>query len=318
MARTRIGIAHNIGSHVWYARQLMVARQIAVANDLELIERDANDDPKVQVAQILEILEIGIDVLLLSAVRPDDVGVALDACLASSVRVITESIAVDHPSVISAVRVDDFAAGLDLGRVVGSRVIQKDEVPLRVLLSGFNALPEAHAREHGFIEGLRSYHPNLMALYVDGMAQVKSASERTREALNTCDRGLNFVPDVIFGVDDESVIGAVAGVRETGRATDDAVTATFGVSPPSGLELLDSGLVTFGQAMFPEVHSALLMSLAQRAVRGEAIPVLVNPPFAVVASRESDLSWARFYRENDDGGFELRSDVDNFLILETC
>lgn len=295
-----IGVSLNIGSHIWYVRQVLAESAAAEAAGYRVEVRDAADDVQRQVAQMLELLDLGVAAILLSATRADALDVALDACLARGVPVIGESIALRHPAVVAEVRVDDTAAGMPLGETAGRAVAGVPGRVPRVMLVGHTSLHEAHDRERGFMEGFRSVHPHVEAVYVDGRAQVQSARAATRAVLGVLGPVGRGAPDALFGVDDESVIGARLGYADVGTDLTTTVTATFGISPPSGPAHVDDGTITFGAAMFPECHGELLVELALAHLRGASHPRLINPPSAVVTAAGTATGWDRFYRRDGD------------------
>jgi ribose transport system substrate-binding protein len=298
-----IGVSLNIGSHVWYTRQVMAERAAAEAAGYGLEVRDAEDDPARQIAQVGELLEHGIRALLLSATRADAIDEALDACASRGVPVIGESIALAHHAVVAEVRVDDTAAGIPLGAAAARAAVTTDEIP-RLTLVGFSSLPEGHDRERGFLEGFRHVHPHVSAVYIDGRAQVPLVRAATQRVIAGLGQAAGRPPHVLFGVDDESVIGALEGYAARGVDTSGTVTATYGISPPSGPARIDDGTITFGAAMFPEWHGEVLVGLALAHLRGEQHARLVHPPSAVVTASGTPSGWDRFYRRVGDA-FEL-------------
>ncbi len=299
-----IGVSLNIGSHIWYVRQVLAETAAADAAGYRLVVRDAEDDPARQIAQLLELLDLGAAAILLSATRADALDSALDACLERGVAVVGESIALRHPAVVAEVRVNDIAAGLPLGAAVGRAVaVTAGRVP-RVFLVGFSSLHEAHDRERGFLEGFRTVHPHVEAVYVDGRAQVQLARAATRATIEALGPRGHAAPDALFGVDDESVVGARQGFADLGVDLAGMVSATYGISPPSGPAHIEDGTITYGAAMFPEWHGAVLVELAVAHLRGEAHARLVNPPSAVVTAASTPTGWDRFYRQTGDG-YEL-------------
>jgi ribose transport system substrate-binding protein len=267
---------------------------------------DAEDDPRRQLSQMRLLLAHGARAMIVSATRPDAVDEALDECLAAGVPVVGESIELDHPAVVAEVRVDDVAAGIELGRAVGSAL--PDDRVSRLTMVGHASLAVSHDRERGFLEGFRATHPDIMATYVDGRAQVDLARRATRRVLQRVGAAESVAPDVLFGVDDESVLGARMGYADAGVDISDVVTATYGISPPDGPEHIDDGTIGYGAAMFPEWHGEILVRLAVAAIRHQPHERLVNPAFAVVTASGTPLGWDRFYRR-DGGSFELVVDA---------
>lgn len=288
-----LGVALNIGIHAWYQRMVPAERARAVESGWSLTVADAEDDADRQQQQLFDMLDDGVDAILLSAVRATELAAPLDRCVELGVPVVTESIEVDHPAVVAEVRVDDVAAGVALGEAMAD-IVDLSE-PIALMSVGFSALSEAHDRERGFLEGLRRRHPELTVWYVEGLAQVELV--RAAVTRNLVERG-SPRPDVIFGVDDESIVGAVEALADLGHAT--PPTATYGITPPSGIELLERGTLTVGAAMFAENHGRTLVDLALAAATGDEHPRMVNPPSAVVTARSGPLPWTRFYEEHGD------------------
>ena len=295
-----IGVSLNIGSHIWYARQVLAETAAAEAAGYRIEVRDAEDDPGRQTAQVRELLDLGVTAVLLSATRPRAIITALDACLERGVPVVAESIALSHPAVVAEVRVDDTAAGLPLGEAAGHAVpTVPGGVPL-VVLVGHSSLREAHDRERGFLEGFRRVHPHVEAIYVDGRAQVPLAQDAIRATLAALGSHGRQRPDALFGVDDELVIGARLGLADLDIDLTGMVAATYGISPPSGPAHLDDGTITFGAAMFPEWHGEVLVGLAIAHLQGKEHPRVVHPPSAVVTAAGTPTGWDRFYRRGDE------------------
>jgi ribose transport system substrate-binding protein len=264
--------------------------------------RDAEDDPSRQAAHVAELLDLGAAALVVSPTRSTAISDALDLCRAAGIPVIGESIGLVHPAVVAQVRVDDLSVGRELGEVAGAAVIV--DRPPRLLFVGFPDQYESSLRELGFLEGLRRHHPDVVATFVHGLAVIARAHAAVHRAAERGD--LADPPDVLFGVDDESIIGAQNALRELGLLTSRLVSATFGITPPVGLEALERGDITFGAAMFAENHGRILGDLALRAVRGETLPLLTNPPARIVSARGTPRGWERYYRLD---GAEYRLDI---------
>jgi ribose transport system substrate-binding protein len=302
-----IGVLVNIGSHAWYVRQIDAERRVGRDRGVEIIVRDAEDDPNVQNNQVIELLRLGCSALIVSAVRSSELVGALDACAARGVPVIAESIPIDHSAVVAQLRVDNRAAGVALGDVAGTALAIDDDRPPLVHFVGFAHQSDAPEREQGFLLGLRRAHPNVEAVYLDGRAQVAMAREVT--AMFLARPHGRRTPDVLFGVDDESIVGARQAFDDASVSLAETIVATFGVSPPQGMELLDTAQVDFGLAMFPEWHGRVAVELATDAIAGRSINTVTHPPFAIVGRASPARPWTDFYGRSATGDFVLREDV---------
>lgn len=294
MSRAMIGVALNNGGHVWYARQVEAERRVLEGEGYDVVAVDAQDDPTVQIAQIRELVDDGAKAVVISATRHDAIDPALDYCLDHDVPVVAESVRLRHRAVRAQVKADDLEVGRKLGRAVGAELGQ--DLAVDVVAFGFPALDEANRREWGFVAGLREHHAALTVDYVDSRAQIPIARREALRWVETNGRR----PRVVVGVDDEALLGALEGFADGGIDTSELLTAAFGISPPSGPQRVDDGTISFGAAMFPELHGAILGELAVALIQGKDVPGDVAPPAAIVTASGTPRSWTRFYRRSDD------------------
>lgn len=283
-----IGYAVNIGEHAWYQRLVTAFAQTAGADSCDLVTLDAHGEADAQAAQIGQLLDDGVSVLALSAVAPQELGEVLARCDRAGVPVVTESIRVSGP-VTSHLGIDEYGTGVRLGRRVGQELPVRPV--LRLVSAGFPPYLEGANREAGFLAGLRCSQESVEALFVQGGGTSATAARNLTAALA---RRPGWRPDVVFGVDDEMLLGSLETLGSDGG--EPVVTATYGISPPSGPSLLDAGRISFGAAMLPELHGILLGRMCAAAARNQPLPRLVQPDAAIVTRSGHPEGWDQYYQ----------------------
>ena len=297
MSSELVGIALNNGSHIWYARQVEAERRLLEGAGCAVTVTDAEDDPDTQITQICQLVDDGAFALVVSATRSEAIDPALEYCSVNEVPVVAESVHLHHRAVRAQVRADDLAVGRKLGRAVGADL--PNDGPLDVLSFGFPTLDEANRREWGFVAGLREQHPDVVVVCLDSRAQVSTARHIGHRWATSTPAPPRH-PRVVLGVDDEALCGGLQGLGDAGIDTSGARTATFGISPPPGPQRLDDGTISFGAAMFPELHGTILAELVLDLLAGNDVDESVAPPAAIVTASGTARSWTRFYRREGD------------------
>ena len=289
-----IGYAINIGEHAWYKRLAPAAAALAAGYGAELVVTDAAGDADRQLRQLHDLLDRGARVLAISPMDPVGLGGVLDRCAAAGVPVLTESIQVSDDRVACHLGIDEYGEGVRLGTRVGADLPARDLV--RALLVGFPPYAEAADREAGFLSGLRRTHAQVEVLCAQGGGTTAAAAGNVAALL--ADR-LSWRPDVVFGVDDEVLVGALASLAAVGAFPQ--LTATYGISPPHGPQLLEDGTLSWGAAMLPELHGQVLGTLCLDALAGAPVPDRVRLAAAIVTAAGHPEGWDRYYaRAGDD------------------
>jgi ribose transport system substrate-binding protein len=230
------------------------------------------------------LVRAGTDALLYSAVEPARAGSTLDHALDAGVPVIAESIWLNHPAVISTVMINDYAGGRKVGRAAGRRLTERGVREARVLDVTAPWLAEGLQRSDGFLAGLRESFPDLQTVRRDGLADIETSARVAAEVLRD-DPSYN----VVFGVDDESAIGARQAYEQLGIPLDDLLICSFGFSGLKAYDWLRTGTYQIVCAMFPEYQARMLIYAAIYAYNRRSMPRhLVAPCLALTAEELPD------------------------------
>lgn len=146
----KIGFAQATMAGPFYVSEVEAAQAAADAAGVELIVADANEDVAKQNQDVLDMIQAGIDVLILNAVEPDGVAPSLEACAEAGIPIVTEDRFVNGD--VTAVIGRDNSV---MGELVGEQIVEAlggkgsaEGVILEVMGSGGDRVQEA--RSAGF------------------------------------------------------------------------------------------------------------------------------------------------------------------------
>ena len=216
-----------------------------------------------------------VDVLVATPVDPTFDRALLDRAATRGIPVIAESAVV--AGAYTLVAVDNFQAGMALGRWAGSHAAQRAK-PVRVLDLGYH-LDNTRARSQGFIAGLRETLPAAeIVLSINTQSTRQSAYQLTSDVLD-----VHGEINMIFAINDATAWGAWQACEERGIPPDAMTLLTFGLEGDTLRAALASGsYCSAGLAMFPEIVGPVCVEAAVAAFQGRSLPAQLVTPHAVL------------------------------------
>jgi DeoR/GlpR family transcriptional regulator of sugar metabolism len=216
-----------------------------------------------------------VDVLVATPVDPTFDRALLDRAATRGIPVIAESAVV--AGAYTLVAVDNFQAGMALGRWAGSHAAQREK-PVRVLDLGYH-LDNTRARSRGFLAGLREILPAAeIVLSINTQSTRQSAYQLTSDVLD-----VHGEINMIFAINDATAWGAWQACEERGIPPDAMTLLTFGLEGDTLRAALASGsYCSAGLAMFPEIVGPVCVEAAVAAFQGRPLPAQLVTPHAVL------------------------------------
>lgn len=203
-----------------------------------------------------------------------------------------------YQGALTVVAVDNYQAGLEAGRCVAQYARQNLAGRVAALDVTY-PVPNTEARSRGFADGLAELPPGQRSLFrVNGQGLRETARQIVADAL-----AVHPEINVIFGVNDDSALGALDAYRAAGLDERRLLVVPFGLEGGAARELLlADGPCRIGVAMFPELVGRACIDAAVCAYHGCSLPERVVTPFAVVTGEALE----RFYqRDPDSGGWQV-------------
>jgi len=286
----RIGYVCNFMDHEWY--QNVTAGALRRAEELGVILEvaDSSLDSALQITLAENMIAQGVDVLALTPVDAPTLTTIVADALAQGIKVITESNPVT--GALTNVGADNFASGRLAGVWMGEYALEND-IELRLLIVGFPNLEDCRLRVEGFLDGLASTGADyVVRAEIDSQGTLELALSLGTDAL-TANQDVN----AIFGINDDSTMGAVQAYINIGLDTDELIAVTFGLEGVVGREaLLGDSPIIAGVAMFPDFVGAAIVDAAIAVMQGGAVPAQWQTPTIVLTAE----TYRDFYTQNGD------------------
>jgi ribose transport system substrate-binding protein len=288
----KIGYVVNFGSHEWYQNVIKGAEDTAKEKGIEFDWADANVDLSKQISQAENMLTQGVDVLVLSPVDPEGLSTIMTQAEERGVPVITESNPV--PGAKTTVGIQNLEAGTKIGQWTGEYIKDNLAGEAKILIVGLPSQKDTRDRVAGFKKGLEmSGAPFEVVQEVNGGGVKDQALEVSTDAI-TANKDINL----IYGINDDSALGATQAYEQAGLDPDKLTTIGFGVEGQAGKSaLMSDGPYKAGLGMFPEYVGRTLIEQAEKVANDQDVPEHTVTPAEVLT--EENLT--KYYSKTDNG-----------------
>jgi DeoR/GlpR family transcriptional regulator of sugar metabolism len=213
----------------------------------------------------------------------------VERALRAGVPIISES--TRYPGATTSVSINDYQAGVEMGRWVAAYADRHLNGQVMVL-DVTSSLPNTDARSRGFADGLQELPAGTRRIIrVNGQNMRESAYQITADALSV-------YPDVnvIFGINDDSALGSLDAYRAAGLDESRLLVVSFGLEGNAAKDALEqAGPYKASVAMFPELIGKICVDTAVCAYHGCLLPERLFAPYAII-TRDN----LRDYYHNDE------------------
>jgi ribose transport system substrate-binding protein len=227
-----IGVSLLTRGHVFYQDLEEGLRQEAGADRFDLVVTAAEFDLGKQTAQIEDFVARKVDAIVLCPVDSKGVGPAIRKANAAGIPVFTADIAAQEGEVVSHIASDNVAGGRLAGEYLAKAMGGKG----KVAIVNQPAITSVLDRVKGFRDAIAAQPGITVVADVNGQGVRDKSLEVTSDVLQAH-------PDLggIFGINDDSALGALDAVRQFKRDSivivgyDATPSATFAISHGSPL-----------------------------------------------------------------------------------
>lgn len=247
------------------------AKAVSEENGVELVIVDAQDDASKQASDVEDLIQQGIDLLLINPVDSSAVGSAVESANAAGIPVITVDRSADSGEVISHIASDNVAGG----KLAGEYLLKLAGEGAKVaMLEGVPGSSAARDRGAGFLEAVEGK--------VD-LVSSQTANFNRSEGLSVMENMLQAHPDIeaVFAQNDEMALGAIEAISAAGKdiivigfdATDDAV------------KKVEEGVMAATVAQKPEEIGKIAVETAIKYLNGESVEEFVPVDLELVTKQ---------------------------------
>lgn len=272
----KLAFCVNFGFHEWYQAMIPYMQARASQYGATIVVMDADADTDTQLRQLRMVEERGFDAVVLAPTDETRLAPAVALVVQGGTVVVCESSLVRgaHRYVATC----DYDMGYALGLQAGGRFTRAGE-QARLLDVTYPSLASVGLRSQGFWDGLLASGAGVVLVdRVDGRAQVAESETVTADTLAR-HRDVNLV----FGMDDESAVGAARAILHAAPAIVPVVVGC-GFSGPLGRRALADAANPYEitGAMFPEYVGIRCVDACVAPLNGTEGPERWITPFAVV------------------------------------
>lgn len=260
-----IGAALLTQTHVFYQDMVSAMQEEAKKQGLTLHVQYAEFDSSRQNNQIETFLLQSVDALIISPNDSAGIAPVIADARARDIPVFTADIAAHGADVVSHIASDNVRGGEILAEYLAKQLNGKG----RVAIIDHPSAASVQERVEGFEKGLAKHPGITLVQKVPGEGQRDKAMRAAQDLLQA-----NPDLNAIFGINDDSALGALAAVEAAGRQ-DTVVIVGFDGTPEARDAILNGKALKADTVQFPkEIGRTTIQTIAAH-FRGEAVPTIV-------------------------------------------
>ena len=271
-----IGVTLLTRAHLFYRDLEDGLREAAAGAGFELIVASADFDLGRQVSQVEDFLARGVDAIVICPVDSKGVGPAIKEANRAGIPVFTADIAAQEGDVVAHVASDNLAGGRLAGEYLAEALHGKGSVAI----INQPAISSVLDRVQGFKEAVGRYPGLKVVADVNGQGVRDRAMQVAADVLQS-QPGLNG----IFGINDDSALGALDAVRQFNRTG--IVIVGYDATPPAREAILKETALRADVVQNPKKIGSTTIDIIRRHFAGEPVPKVV--PVEVTVIGKADL-----------------------------
>lgn len=291
---TKAGKKYSVGFAVfmmgqeWYKSIADGAKVRANELGINLIVADSNNDSTTQLNVIENFIAQKVDAIIVSPVDAKALGPVMKEIQAAGIKVVSESNSLDGAA--TRVGQSDFDSGYLTGKWYADYA-KKNSIQPKLLILGYKALENCRNRVAGFKKAMDDSNLKYQVKTdVDG--GFREASLKAATDAFTANPDINTV----FGINDDSTLGAVAALKGANIDPAKFTAILYGLEGVAGRSALaQGGAYKAGLSMFPEFVGVACVDAAFAALKGDALPANFTTPTAVVSAADFN----KFFTKKD-------------------
>ena len=260
-----IGASLLTQTHVFYQDMVATMKEEAKKHNFNLRIQYAEFDMRRQNDQVEMFITQGVDAIILAPVDSAGVTPVVAEARKAGIPVFTADIAAKDADIVSHIASDNYKGGEILGHYLAKLVNGK----ATVAIIDHPAVESVQERTAGFVDALDKYPEMKIVQRVPGEGQRDKAFKASQDLVQA-----NPDLDAIFGINDDSALGALAAVEEAGLQDKIVIVGFDGT--PEALETIGRGTALKADtAQFPKEIGRTTIRTIAAYFRGEEVPAVV-------------------------------------------
>ncbi len=278
-ATKTIGVTLLTRGHLFYRDLEEGLKAAAAEQKYELIITAAEFDLGKQIGQIEDFVARKVDAIIVCPVDSKGIGAGIKKANEAGIPVFTADIAAQEGVIVSHIASDNTAGG----RLAGEFLARILNGAGKVAIVNQPAITSVLDRVQGFREAIAK-HPGI-AIVADVNGQ--GVRDRSLEAASDV---LQANPDLkgIFGINDDSALGALDAVRQFGRSG--VVIVGYDATPPAVDAILRESALKADVIQYPKKIGAATVQAIADHFAGKSLPSIIPVEVGIVDKRALEQS----------------------------
>ena len=266
-----VGVSLLTQTHAFYKELEDGLRDEAKVRGLELVIVACEMDPARQAAQIEDFVAQRVAAILVAPCDSSAIGPHLAGPARAKIPVFSADIAVRTAQVVSHVASDNVQGGRLAARTLAALIGDRGQV----LIIDHPDVASVQDRVRGFDEEMKS-HPQITVVGRPAAGGQRARAMAVMEDMLQAHRTLNGV----FGINDDSALGALAVLEAAGRK--DVVVVGFDGTPEAEAAIARGSALKADVVQHPRTIGKTVIEIIARHLHGEQVPPLIAVDVGVV------------------------------------
>ena len=230
-------------------------------DNVELRFSNAKDDVELQKQQLLQFVEEGVDLIIVSPITSDDITLAVEQAMDKGVPVITFDRKIQSDKYTAHIGCDNYQMGYTIGNYVAREMNWSGKVVEITGLQGSSPMIERHS---GFVDAISQYPEISIIATVPGDWKEQSGYKAMDSLLRSGVREFDYV----FGHNDRLALGAVKAMKAHNLNRQVDVCGIDGLNiPGGGIEQVRKGV--FNASYIYPTKGDKLIELSMNILQGK-------------------------------------------------
>lgn len=259
-----IGASLLTQTHVFYQDMVEAMKEEAPKHNISLRLQFAEFDSRRQNDQIETFIAQRVDAILIAPTDSSGVAPVIAEARAKGIPVFTTDIAAHGADVVSHIASDNERGGQILAAYLAERLGGKG----KVVIIDHPSVASVQDRTRGFEQELAKHPEMRIVQRVPGEGQRDKALRAAQDILQA-----HPDLDAIFGINDDSALGALAAVEAAGLQ-DRIVIVGFDGTPEASAAIAAGKALKADAVQYPDAIGRKNIEIIAAHLRGEAVPAI--------------------------------------------
>jgi ribose transport system substrate-binding protein len=256
----KVGLSISTLNNPFFVSLKEGAEEQAKAKGIEIVVADAQNDSAKQVSDIEDLIQQGVDVLLVNPTDSAAVSAAIESANSADVPVITLDRSAEGGEVVAHIASDNVAGGKMAGDFILEQIGDKGKV---VEIEGIPGSSAARERGEGF-------HQSVDAIDAIEVAAKQTADFDRAKGLTVMENILQGNKDIqaVFAHNDEMALGALQAIEAAGLS--DVIVVGFDATEDA-VKAVEEGRLSATVAQKPAIIGQQGVDTAIQVANGETV-----------------------------------------------